>query len=298
VATTRAGLLAAIPGSLQPATTREAIELADRALAKDPGYVDAFELRGRLRFELAEALGENSGDEARELYRLAEADLREAVERSPQQAGAWWALSRLLHRKGSFAAAKQAARRALAADAFLEVPVQSLFQLFSTALEQEEHEEAGEWCAALRKLHPENVRWVQCELIQLATSPLVGPDPARGWRLVDSMVDRSTEEAVPQFLGWATLFVAKTLARAGLADSARAVLERAIPEPPPAWALYDAAHAYLMLGDEERALEFLALRVAAAPGRSGSLAKDWWFRPLHGDPRLERLIGMGTEERR
>ena len=228
------------------------------------------------------------------LYRLAESDLRTVVELDPRNAKGWWALSMLLRRKGSFAEAKVAARNALQADAFLDVPVEALFALYQTSLDQEEVAEARDWCAWIHEMHPESMRWVQCEL-QLMASDGLPPDVDRSWALVDSIGARSEEERASILRAWATIYVAKVLALNGMADSSRAVLEAVVPEPPPEWASYDAAHAYLMLGDYDRALEMLEYRVRQAPSQAGSLASDWWFRPLHGDPRLERLIRVATE---
>lgn len=286
----------ATPGRYDPAHAQAAIVHVDRALAIDPEDPRILEERGLLLFELAEAAGAADDLENARLYREAEADLRTAVELNPRQARAWWTLSRLLRRKGSLAEGKQAARRALEADAFLQVPVGGLFQLFQMALEMEEHREAAEWCTTLRERYPDNMRWVQCELLLLGTSPPHPPDPGRAWVLVDSIVERGSEENAPVFSAWAKLYVAKTLVRAGLPDSARAVLERTLPDrPPPKWAAYDLAHAYLMLGDVDRSLELLEIRARENPGPAGSLATDWWFRPLHGDPRLEQLIRRATE---
>lgn len=290
VARSRALRSSTIPGQYEPGATRAALGHLQRVLDRDPDHARALEFRGSLRFELAEAAQDLPEEEIRALYARAESDLRRAVELDVQRARAWWGLSRLLRRQGSFAEAKRAARRALAADAFLQVPSSGLFQLFHTSFEKEEHEEAVEWCDELRQRHPDSVRRVQCELFLLASSPVVAPDPDRGWALVDTMVAMGSTGAAEAYRGWATLYVAKTLARAGRPDSARAVLERTVPEPAPAWAVYDAAHTALLLGDRESALDYLADYVRINPGEAPSLANDWWFRPLHGDPRFLTVL--------
>lgn len=291
----RASYTAEIPGQREPVSLRRAMAHFDRALELDPRHVPALERRGVLHFDLSESAAGLAEDEASRLRARAEADLRLAVELDDRRAVAWWGLSRVLRRRGSFAEAKQAARRALAADAFLEVPEAGLFQLFHTSIEREEHEEAAEWCDELRERHPEHMRRVQCELILRATAPVLEPDPARGWALVDSMVAMGTSEYEPAYRGWASLYVAKALVRAGLPDSARAVLRRAVPGPTPGWAAYDAAHLCLMLGDIPESLGFLQEYLAANPEQASYLQRDWWFRDLHGDPRFRALVeGRGA----
>lgn len=286
----RAGRTAAIPGQREPGAVRAAMEHLERALAKDPQHVASLEQRGILRFELVESAEALEPAEFERLRALAESDLRRAVELDAQRARAWWGLSRVLRRKGSFAEAKQAARRALAADAFLEVAVEGIFQVFLMSLEREEHAEAVEWCRELRDRHPETMRRIQCDLVLLASSPLVEPDSRRGWALVDTMVAAGSVSGAEAYRGWATLHVGKMLAREGRPDSARAVLERVVPDPPPAWAPYDAAHLLLLLGDAAGALRYLEVYLEANPEQAPYLVNDWWFRDLHQDPRFRGLV--------
>jgi DNA-binding SARP family transcriptional activator/TolB-like protein/tetratricopeptide (TPR) repeat protein len=288
-----AKLRAIRPGKSDPALARAAIHHADRALASSPQHVPALEQRGILYFDLAESVGE--GEDPGPLYQQAESDLRAATELEPRNARAWWALSRVLRRKDSLAEAKQAARRALAADAFLQIPVGALLQLFETAFSLEEHAEARDWCRTLHERYPDRLEWVQCELMLLASSPAVTPDPERARALVDSLVVRGPEPDSLLYRKWALLFVAKTLQRAGQSDSARALMERTTPGSPPNWAVYDVAHLHLMLGNRDQALQLLERRVRQDPGRAASLAADWWFRDLHGDPEFERIVGITTE---
>ena len=286
----RAGWTAEVPGQREPGALRRAMEHFDAALALDPSHAPSLEHRGILRFDLAESATDLETEEIEHLRSLAEEDLRRAAELDARRALAWWGLSRVLRRRGSFAEAKLAARRALAADAFLEVPEEGLFQLFHTSFEKEEHEEALEWCDELRSRHPGNMRRVQCELLLLASSPAMKPDPDRGWALVDTMVAFGSADYAGVYRVWAQLYVGKTLVRDGRRDSARAVLRRALGERGPAWAAYDAAHLSLMLGDLPEALAYLETYVAANPEQAASLATDWWFRDLHGDPRFTELV--------
>ena len=106
------------------------------------------------------------------------------------------------------------------------------------------------------------------------------PDPSRGWALVDTMVGMGAPESAPVYRGWASLFVAKALVRAGLPDSARAVLRQVVPRPTPAWAAYDAAHVSVMLGDVPEALGFLEEVGAISPAQVAAYIQEFPYNKL------------------
>jgi hypothetical protein len=92
------------------------------------------------------------------------------------------------------------------------------------------------------------------------------------------------------------LQVAAVLARAGLPDSARAVIRRVQATAPGAedhrlglekYELY----ARVRLGDVDEAIELLELILAASPAEREYLARDWALRPLADHPRFHALLG-------
>ena len=89
--------------------------------------------------------------------------------------------------------------------------------------------------------------------------------------------------------------VAAVLARAGLKDSAEAVVRRAllyVPADHPAagsLAYYEAA-AWLKIGDVERSLEALGRFLDASPQRRAYISDDWFFSDLWDDPRFRALV--------
>jgi len=131
---------------------------------------------------------------------------------------------------------------------------------------------------------------VVCQLFLLVSVPELEPDVTRAWRLADSLRLVVSARNRDRFDIYGTVLAAKVAARAGLADSARSVLARAGGPDPPGWLTYDLAHAYVLLGDRARALEHLERYVAFDPSGREFLGSDWWFRPLRGDPRFERLL--------
>ena len=89
---------------------------------------------------------------------------------------------------------------------------------------------------------------------------------------------------------------AAVLARAGLADSAKAVIQRTrsqAPSDPEEWITYEEAHAWLLLGERDKALRALGRYLEANPEDRPYIAKDSWFQDLRDDPRFEQLIGLG-----
>ncbi len=86
--------------------------------------------------------------------------------------------------------------------------------------------------------------------------------------------------------------VAAVLARANLADSARAVIRHARETAPQADPRLDQreANARLQLGEPDEALRLLARFLEARPDERPKVAKDWWWRPLRDHPQFRALV--------
>ena len=93
--------------------------------------------------------------------------------------------------------------------------------------------------------------------------------------------------------------VYQLIARAGMADSAKRVLERARVgrdvDPRAELAGYEA-FARVIAGDNDGALELLKQYLTANPEHRTGFAKlqTWLWRPLKGDPRYIELVGNGS----
>ena len=123
----------------------------------------------------------------------------------------------------------------------------------------------------------------------MASVPDIELDVPRAWRLADSLVDAAFEPDRERFRSYGGIQVAKVLARAGQADSARAVLLGISGGETPNWLAYDEAHLKLILGQSEEALRLLEQFVASDPSQTDFLANDWWFRPLWNDSTFRAL---------
>jgi hypothetical protein len=88
-----------------------------------------------------------------------------------------------------------------------------------------------------------------------------------------------------------------TLARAGLPDSARAVLDRARAMitheiDPDQELLTVEAYQRTLLGEYDLAVDLLKRYAAANPGHfDGTSAAAWWWRDLQNHPGFQELLG-------
>lgn len=290
VAKIRATATADIPSHYEPEATHVAFSHLDRVLDRWPDYPPALAMRGNLCYGLAES-GSAPTEQLEALYRQAEADLRKAVLEDEGLTDGWWGLSKVLMHQHSYIEARQAALRAVENDAFLTTDVENLYHLFLVTFDAEDHNAALRWCAEIGELYPGSIHFAYCEIWILASSPLSSPDVERAWEMADAIVETATASGRDIYRGYSALQVAKVAIRAGMPDSARAVVARVVPDPVPDWALYDLAHVHHMLGEDDRALALLDRWFEFNPIRAGRLAKDWWFRRLNGDPRFDRLVG-------
>ena len=288
----RARAEAEFAGSYSEAWAREALLYADRALGRHAGDADALELRGRLSYGLAEVA---PAEETNALLRAAERDLRAALREDPGLPRAAWALSQLYHRLGEFEQAEHYAQRALDTDHFYEEAPQIVFQLYTAANDRRDREAADGHCSEGRRRWPDRGYFYVCGLLVLKSYPADSTDVTRAWELHDELVRHSAADDRDNNRRYGLMLVAGVAARAGLPDSARALIARArAPEPLPIFA-YDEAHAWLLLGQPDRALARLEDFVAIRPASRESLPTDWWFEELHQDPRFLRLTGTSGE---
>ncbi|HWK88631.1 MAG TPA: hypothetical protein VNP72_01500, partial [Longimicrobium sp.] len=259
-----------------------------RALARAPADARALELRGTLLFAAAVAAADGAAQAER--MGRAEADLRAAVAAEPGLAGAWGTLSQLLRFRGRFEEADAAARRALAEDAYLEGADALLNRLFFSSLLTGDHAQADSLCRRGGQRHRGDWRFVECRLILLRADAGRAPDAAAAVRLLAEL-DRMDppERARREGRAYTPLFrqavAAAVVARAGNADSARAMLARArraaSADPELRISLaYDEAYVYHVLGQPDSARALLRWMYTRRPSVRDYAARDPLFRTL------------------
>lgn len=270
-----------------PDWLRRGIRHAERALEREPGNTGALELRGALRYALSR-LPSVSDSAERSLQTAAIEDLESAVGQDPDRARAWADLSDLYRRNGRYTAASRAASEAREADPFLAHEVDYLRQAGLVALDVGRFEEALALTRKGRRTFP-GARWPDAlELLVMASSgaPSVHPDSA--WSVL-SRLERTRGGEQP--LG--RLQVAAALARWGLADSARSILDRAldaVPERNRAFATYYEANVRLQLDERSRALDLLEGFLDENPGWREYVSQDVWWEPIRDDSAFQALV--------
>ncbi|HEX7051319.1 MAG TPA: BTAD domain-containing putative transcriptional regulator [Longimicrobiales bacterium] len=264
--------------------TREAwmqsLAHATRALARAPRDAKALELRGVLRYWLW-LLTPPAETTPTQLLASAETDLERAVAIDSRRIRAWSGLASILDARGDFAEANVAAQYAYEADAYLENPQQILSILVKTSLELRDDADARRWCDELRRQSTSSAPAAYCTLSILAWS-VAPPDvePGEIWRIIDGVdPERAARSIVRPRL---EMLAAIILARIGMPDSARAVLQRAHEsagsDPEVLWL---EAAAMLQLGESDRAARLLTRYVQANPAQRERIRRSRIFTPLH-----------------
>jgi TolB-like protein len=274
-------------GFLQPGDSTVLRELAESAVSVSDRAPAALELRGAVAFELAESLG--GRDDLRE---QAEADLVAALRADPDRAQTLAYLSEIRRQAGDFVEARHYAERALVADAFYEEAAEVKARLFDANVELKDWAAADRWCRVGRRDHPEDTDFVLCRLFLVSLRPGT-PAPAEAWAAMDTLrQETGAEDWEYQYRSWAGYRVARVLARNGLKDSTKAVLERyrASDEIRP-WLAYDEADVHLVLGEPDTAMDLLELYLTVRPDRASYLARDWAFEELRDRPRFREITG-------
>ncbi|MGD2134546.1 MAG: protein kinase [Gemmatimonadales bacterium] len=272
------------------------IEHAERALEEHRSSAAAFELRGVLRYRQWQY-----GDPQRELSLLDSAvrDLNRAVELDPSLAHSWAALSRIYRRKGDFTSAEQTAREALRADAYLRDAASVVNAGFFSALDAGSRQRAEYWCQEAQQRFPDDLRFAECRLVFLNYFGNTVADVTEAWSELRQVNRRDTSAVLAESRPYRQLMVAAVLARAGLADSARAVMRRnraAIEGGRPRQkAGFYEAHVYMLLGETDSVLARLAEYIEGYPRQREYIASHRWFRPLRNASAFDRLVRAPTE---
>ena len=257
------------------------------ALRREPGSPAALTLRGAIQDTLARW----SPDSVRAagLLAAAERDLRTAVANDPTYASGWITLADLLYNdKWELAEARHAARRAYEADVFL-LEEDHFVWLCEISLQLEDYEQARRWCDEGRRRFPDRPRLLSAELVRLA-SPGIEPDPAAAWSLVHEL----GQHEYPEFnIPVAKLYTAGVLMRAGLSDSASAVVmdgRAGAPEEVAPFLDYQEAYVQLLDGERSTSIRLLREFLTVLPEYRAIIARDHWFDELRGDSRFEAIV--------
>ncbi|HEY0018317.1 MAG TPA: BTAD domain-containing putative transcriptional regulator [Longimicrobium sp.] len=270
-------------GEARNARLRSAQRHAEQVLAQGRGSrAEALELRGTALYRLALEAPDTLMQ--RVWMDTAETDLRAATAAEPSRASVWSTLSQLLRIRGRLAESEMAARRALAADAYLDDMAAIRHLLYFSGLWRGDYAQAHEQCEQGAVQFPADRRFTECRLTLLRNDRTRPADAAAAWRLVaelDRMDPPARARAQNRVYGpiYRRMVAAAVSARAGDADSARAVVARARREvgahPALAHSLnYEEAWVRLMLRDTAGARMLVDRMLAYRPSMREYLLRD------------------------
>ncbi len=265
---------------------------ADSALNAESDHPEALWLRGNLKYLRWIRRLEPDPARAEQLIEEAEQDLRAATAANPAEAGAHAMLSHLLEARGATVEAALSARRAYEADAYLREAGDILWRLFTTNYDLNQPTEASRWCREGRERFSEELRFVECP-VWLMTMPGALPDLEEAWALLEEYVDLSPPQEKEFSRRWLQQAVAAVVARAGLADSAKAVATRARGDEeidPEGDLIETEALVYTIVGDHDEAVRLLTALVEAHPSKRTSIIETgWWSKDLEAHPGFQAL---------
>lgn len=277
-------------------------DYVDRALELDGGSARGYELRGTLGYMAYHWFAHDPDERARMLTRARD-DLEQAITFDPELASAQAMLSSLLYQPeiGDVAGAALAARQAYEADAWLRNADDVLNRLFVTNYDLEQFERAANACQEGNNRFTHDPRFDVCRL-SLMSVPGADPDPDHAWTVHEELVGTAPTTLRDRYVIEGEFLVGAALARASrsrndlaLADSARAVLERAHVQyldrhdlgP---GLLGDAAWGWVILGVEDRAIDLLKRYAAAEHGFESGGNIGWKWRALRDHPRFNEIV--------
>jgi serine/threonine-protein kinase len=268
---------------------------ADRALSLAPTDADALDLRATARyFKWLYNLAPEPSASAK-LLASAEADWRASVAANPLEASAWNGLSHLLTNKSQYSEAKLSAQEAYDKDPYLKDIDKTIWRLFTNSMDLNNRTESEKWCNIGQQRAPDNFRFTECRL-SLYSLQGQKPNVDSVWALYREFIKRSPASLRQLDSLKGGLYVALALVRAGLSDSAKAVLvrSRGTPQTDPATELpIIEAKVWVQLGDKDQAIRALTKFFANNPQiRQFAKADDsWWWDPIRDDPRYKALVG-------
>jgi serine/threonine-protein kinase len=262
---------------------QRALAIADQALARSNGGPRALALRGYAREWLATSPNMTGTDT---LKRQAEADLRAALDARPDDARSWYALGELLYTDGRFTESAQALETALNRDAYL-VEVRAVVSLlFFASLNLQKFDDAARWCEMGISRYAGDPRFQTCRLILLGWTGKNRRDVGKAWQEIESIEKQDSIGMFSSQWSYFRMMAAMTAARAGMKDSARAIVARVYADSaahPGTEVRTEEAYVHLLLGQREEALALLREELRSDPDSRGQIVRSPWFKELGPD---------------
>jgi serine/threonine protein kinase/tetratricopeptide (TPR) repeat protein len=280
---------------------------ASLVLARAPVNAEALELRGTGYYRQAARLDLAPNDFDKRLLN-AESDLRRALSIDSLLPTAWGTLSLVRVARGDVSQAERYAQTALSMDTYLQEAPTILGALYAATLMRGNTRDAWQWCNRGAGDFPQDARFIDCQLTLLAEDMSRPPDPGLAWNLGARAEDldppiRANAGGRGFLPIYRQMMIADVIARAGRADSARAVARRARAEIRKGSELdmdvrYEEAYLHLLLGERDSALSLLAEYVGERPPLRGLVARHPRWKPLWNEPAFVQLVARANESRK
>ncbi|MFV1987501.1 MAG: hypothetical protein ACC682_09465, partial [Gemmatimonadota bacterium] len=264
-----------------------AVAHANAALALDPNSAEAYDVRGTTRYwQFLVGTAPDPDDRVR-LLADARADLEQAIQLG-DLATSYSTISHLYYRD-DVASALLAARRAYEEDAYLDVANEVLWRLYTGSYDLEQFQQAKRWCDEGFGRFAQDFRFAECQL-WLGSSPVGGLEPNAAWETRDHLLSVAPEGRLEYETVLSNMLVAGALAKAGLTDSATAVLDAAgsvgFEADPTQDLLSIEAFLRSLLGDDDAAMALLRQYITANPEHAFQRGESlsWWWDDLKSHP--------------
>lgn len=299
----RQAFITRVPAPGDTTRRRELLEaglhMADLAADRDETHAGVHELRGALLYQLA-LLRNQPADSIRSRLNAAEAELRRATSLDPLSQSSWRRLADLLHFRGHYSEAKNAAQRAYRLDSFASDAQGLVNLLFSTFFELGDDVQAESWCLDGRRRFPDGLPGLYCLYALHAWADGIEPDVDLLRRDMAKFREanrrQSGFELQPQLVQLFDAMLAAAYARAEQPDSARAILDRLESGPPDQSVLWVRAAAYTALHEDSTAVALLREYLERGSWEAPRVAASRPFWRLGDNAELQRLISEAAPE--
>ena len=220
-----------------------------------------------------------------------------ATKANPSQASALNVLSHMYIIEGRSAEAKLTAGDAYKADPYLIDANKTVWRLFQSSMDLELATEAKKWCDEGARRFPTDYRFLECRLwLFMLRNQQPPPTADQVWKAYDAYIAADKENKPESARAYGMMLAAMGLNRAGLADSARAVISRAQADEsidPAGDVAWLEAMARAQLDEKDKVVSLLARYYAKNPQRKAYSGHDeaWYFKSLENDPKYRALVG-------
>ena len=171
--------------------------------------------------------------------------------------------------------------------------------LFRTHFDLAQFTEASRWCDESEQRFPDDYRSPLCKLWMLTTENS-DPDIRSAWRLASEVRAHAPGSVKEYYVAESRTVVGGVIARAGLGDSANAVLTGARVDgslDPSKTLLRLEAFMRVVAGQHDEALDLLEEYQRVNPDLSYEFGGKlhWFWRPLQDHPRFRALLAGGNQ---